>query len=109
MVVGDAVLKKRAKAEDSWNTEHVTSCTLFLAFIAPVFRRVSSPFHVYPFFTAITFRYFVMTIFLLLSTLIFMLIHFAVCTYVTSNFKTPFMKNIAPCIAHHFLSDALTS
>jgi hypothetical protein len=40
----DAALKKRVKTEELRNIEHVTSCILFSAFIAPVFGCVSSLF-----------------------------------------------------------------
>jgi hypothetical protein len=49
MVFGDAALKKRVKAEEWRDIEHVISCIIFSGFIALVCGCVSSLSHVHPF------------------------------------------------------------
>ena len=67
------------------------------------------PFPVFiPFVTAITFRHFVMTVFPIILS------HFYVDTFCfvclrNLNFKAPVLKFVASRIAHHFVSDILTT
>jgi hypothetical protein len=86
---------------------------LFLALFSLLLLLLSTdvflPFPEFIYFvTAITFRHFVMTIFLI------MLSHFYVDTFClvyleNLNFKAPFVNFVASRIAHHFVSDILTS
>lgn len=108
MVVGGAALKERVKNRGV--TEHRTCYFLhyFLCFYCCCLRMFL-PFPVFiPFVTSITVRHFVMTIFPIILS------HFYVDTFClvylrNLNFKAPFVKFVASRIAHHFVSDILTS
>lgn len=109
MVAGDAALKKRVKTEELRNIELVTSCCiLFSAFIAPVFRCVSSISHVRPFcycyhLSPLRYDYFY---YYLVS---FLFRYILSCVLTELKFKGAFCKVFASCTPHHFISDDLTS
>ena len=109
MVVGDAALKKRVKNRGV--TEHRTCYFLyyFSLLLLLLSTDVFLPFPMFiPFVTAISFRHFVMTIFPIVLS------HFYADTFClvylrNLNFKAPFVKFVVSRIAHHFVSDILTS
>jgi len=82
---------------------------LFSLFLLLLSTDVFLPLPVFiSFVTAITFRHFVITILLIILSHLYV-DTFCLVYLENLNFKAPFVKFVASHIAHHFVSDILTS